>query len=142
MYQLILLATCVADATFYALLISRPSIVTESRLRTLGIIDGSAQGLAIVTSVVATSIIGWSIWASINHHEASNRRHRNLIDIFIQTSVLYCLSLIGNTTCDFLLFALKNQRASYIVYAVGQYPSSLNLIITVQHSSTLTSSFN
>jgi len=143
MYQLVFLVTCVADATLEALLTLRPSLYTESSVIAAYTLDGSKQGLAVITSIVATSMIGRNIWASINHHHgASNRRHRNLLDIFIQTSAVYCLSLIASATCGIVFSALNNQHTIEIVEAVNDYAFGINLIITVQDSSTLTSKFN
>jgi len=129
---------CIADVTIEALLALRPSFYSESRVKAFDILDGSISGLAAVTTVVATSIIGWNIWSSINRHGApAEGRHRNIFDILIQTSAIYCICLVGSAISDFLVSSPFNPQPSEIMLAVTNYFFSVSTIIAVQHSSPL-----
>ncbi|KAF9549083.1 hypothetical protein CPC08DRAFT_794202 [Agrocybe pediades] len=118
----------VADITFEALLATKAGFDTPRHGIAFNILDGTQSVLAAVTSWTATWIIGKSIFSTIKRHHGNYSRHfRRVLDILVQTSVIYSLSLLGDAICD-----LINQKpqTSPILIVVTNYSFTFNLIIT------------
>ena len=100
--------------------------------RWYNIIQGVNFCTTAATSVVATFIIAAIIHRS-NINNGARRRYRHIIEITIQSSALYTLTIVGTAVTTLLDDVNLNVNESSIFNA-GLYLSALTCIATVGHS--------
>ena len=82
-----------------------------------------------MASLTATIIICHCIHTKTANQVQDRRRYRHIIDILIQSSVLYTVVTIGTTIDSFL--ATGDLASSMDVFLVNEYFEALTLVISV-----------
>lgn len=71
-----------------------PSDNTPEFARQFNVMQGTSSCVTVVTSVLATFVIGAQIYASTAMNRQARRRYQYLIEIIIQSSALYSISIL------------------------------------------------
>jgi len=71
-----------------------PSDTTDEFFHQYDIVLGTSLCVTVTTSVLATFVIGAQIYVSTNKNHKVRRRYKHIIEIIIQSSALYSVSLL------------------------------------------------
>jgi len=113
-----------------SLFMFRPGIVTGQLVHRYNVLQGISMLVTVVTSVLATSIIGARIYASTAMSHGARRRYMHIVDIIAQSSALYSLSI----AVDAVTALLNNGRISSMssmVLNAGFYANTIATITPV-----------
>ena len=116
--------------TFYS---NHPGLETIARGKQFDIIQASAGLVTALTSVLASGIIVYRIYSSTSINQTARKRYRHIIDIMIQSSAVYTLSNIAQSTCNFINTAnitlLPIQAAN--LTAASNYVTAVTIFTTM-----------
>jgi len=92
MYQtgLVIAATVIGAIQFLVI-----DFETDQFARYYNILEGSSLCVTAATSMTATLVIGAHIYSSTSFNQHARKRHSHIVEIMIQSSALYSLTILS-----------------------------------------------
>jgi len=115
-----------------------PSDGTNELVQKFNILQGIALCVTVLTSVSATFVIGAQIYASTAVNHQARRRYKHVIEIIIQSSALYSISLLitaiislinTNAKIAALQSVLLNLDAGVYANAISSFTTVCSIIL-------------
>ncbi|KAF4615088.1 hypothetical protein D9613_003287 [Agrocybe pediades] len=90
------------NTAFVGLTYMRKSFRNDERVHQSALISGVLETVAVATSLSATFIICQHIYSNTSQDRRSRQRYKHIVDILVQSSVLYTTSVLLGAICGFL----------------------------------------
>lgn len=119
----------VASAILHFLQFFAPPAYPFPLTNIFNVVDGTLGAVTAVTSVLATLMIGYRIYSVTKANGRFTNKYKRIVDILVQSSLMYSLSIIAFDVCVFL--ASSTQYYSPYVMVVTEYIASFSEMITV-----------
>jgi len=112
-----------------------PGYQTPLRIKQYNTVSGTLNSVTAVTSLLSTIIIALRIHYSTTHDVVINsrQRYRYIIEILVQSSVLYSLCVLAVAILDFIIDSASS--SSSVLYTANSFINGLTIIVTVCLSS-------
>lgn len=122
-------ALVVVDMTFIGLSAFDFGSDSHRLARKANILTGTLFASVVATSITATFVICHHIYKSTTLNVRARRRYKHIVDILVQSSVMYTISVILVTICNFL--DTGNVLSSVDAIVLEEYAQSISVVMTV-----------
>jgi len=95
------------------------------REKQFNILSGCLAGVTVITSLLGTFIIGYHVYSS-STSPTRRREYKHIIDVVVQSSAMYSITLLVIAICDFL-----DAYSSWKMFIVSDYVGTLTAFISV-----------
>ena len=113
-----------------------PSDTTDEFLHQYDIVLGTSMCVTVATSMLATFVIGAQIHASTDTNRKARRRYKHIIEIIIQSSALYSVSLLLNAITA-LCSPASLTASNSVIFNAGVYTAAISDFTMVYSSNSL-----
>lgn len=96
------------------------------------IISGCLGGVTVLTSLSATSIIGYRVYSALKGNSRRRKQYRSIIDILVESCAMYSVMVLGTVLCDFL--DVSGSSLSWRTAIAGDYFATLTAFMAVRIS--------
>jgi len=107
-----------------------PNDFTVQFTREANLSQGINLVITAITSITATSVIGAHIYSSTSLNPGARKRYKHIVEIIVQSSALYSLTLLASAILAFINDAHSALFMPHFTTA-ELYTSSITLITTV-----------
>jgi len=101
-YDIFATGLTIAGAVMNGLFNALPSFQTDQFAQQQNIVQGTISCVTAATSIISTIVIGAHIYSSTKLLTQARRRYTHIIDIMIQSSALYSLSMLSQAILSFI----------------------------------------
>jgi len=115
------IALMITDTLYTSLFYAKASFQTVQAARNANIISGATFVAVAVTSITATYLICHHIYTSTKHNQRSWKRYKHIVDICIQSSIIYTTIMVFETIIDFLETDDPESASNISVQALDMY---------------------
>jgi len=125
---------CISILVFLSKMVE-PGYQTPLRIKQYNTVSGTFNSVTAVTSLLSTIIIALRIHYSTTHDVVINsrQRYRYIIEILVQSSVLYSLCVLAVAILDFIVDSASS--SSSVLYTANSFINGLTIVVTVRLSS-------
>ena len=120
-----------ADITLEILRMAQPYASKKSEDQ-FNIISGCLGGVTVLTSLSATSIIGYRVYSALKGNSRRRKQYRSIIDILVDSCAMYSVMVLGTVLCDFL--DVSGSSFSWRTAIAGDYFATLTAFMAVRIS--------
>jgi len=106
-----------------------PGFQTNEQIRVFNIIDGTLSGVSAATSILATFMIARVIYSSTSHNPRARKRYQHIIEITVQSSLIYSVTIFGLCICGFI--NTGDQYVNWNVLKAEEYLAGITAVVTV-----------
>jgi len=90
------------DIVYFTLFNTKKSFKTLQKGLLINRISGATNSAVVATSITATFIICRHIYATTSHDRRTRRRYKHIVDILIQSSILYTTAVLADIVLQFV----------------------------------------
>jgi len=117
-----------------------PGDETHAFTHQFNVIEGTSLCMTVLTSVLATFVIGAQIYLSTAMNHQARKRYKHLMEIIIQSSALYSLSTLLSAIIT--LSVANSSVTKPVLIEAGQYTTTISSFSTVSSLSFLSMNLN
>lgn len=111
--------------------VTSSNLVTQKQSRIFDAILSTANFISVGTTMVGTFLISYRIYSVRKHTGNSVQRFRHILEIVIESSAMYSLSLLVEAIAEILYI---DAALATPIFAAVSYSSALGFVISVRVS--------